>query len=346
MIIWILVGIVFIALIILIAYLRRAGGGDFPWLQFYAKGRESGFSMREISLLRKIAVENRLENPTSLYWSIKQLDRSIRGTIVRLRQENKLEQPEYAHFLSKLFDFRRRVELNLPKYKIGLKSSRKMVNHQRIRITVSGIGNYNSTVVENLRRYMAISYPEGPVLPKGFSWKGQKAQVYFWRADDAGYVFETRILEDFLERDFPILHISHSDELVRTQKRQSVRVEFSQPATLFVLQSVASANEAEETGKGLRCRLVDISSDGAAVLIGGRAKVGLIVKLQVRLGRYLIRMPGVVKGVNFNPKNNQSTLHIQALPLSVQQKNDILTFVYNLFDDQGINPPGKSVRKY
>jgi c-di-GMP-binding flagellar brake protein YcgR len=331
---WVLVLIVFIALVVAITILQKAGGGNFPWIQFYAKGRESGFNFSEVNLLRKVAVENRLENPTSLFWSIRQLDRSIRGTIVRLRGLGTLDNDDSAKFLSKLFDFRRRVELNLPKYKIGLKSSRKIVNHQRIRITLPGVGVYESSVVENLRRYMAVSYPEGPVLPPGFSWKGQKINIYFWRADDAGYVFESKVLEDFSEQEYPLLHIGHSDNLIRSQKRQSIRVEVNKPAALYALKSIAMANENEETGRGLKCRLVDISSDGAAVLIGGRAKVGLAVKLQFPIGTSLVRMCGTVRGVSFNPKKNQSTLHIQAVPLSPRQRNVVLSFVYNLFNER------------
>lgn len=343
---WILIVVIFIGLLVAIAYLRKAGGGNFPWIHFYAKGRESGFTFHEIGLLRKIAVENRLENPTSLFWSIKQLDRSIRGTIKKFRSEGKLEQESFAKFLSKLFDFRRRVELNLPKYKLGLKSSRKIVNHQRMKLTLEGVGSYSTSVVENLRRYLAVSYPEGPVLPPGFSWKGQKVTIYFWRADDAGYVFDTKVIEDFSDREYPILHVTHSENLVRSQKRQSVRVDLNVPAALYTLRSIGEANENEETGRGLKCRMVDVSSDGAALLIGGRAKVGLIVKIQFHLGNNAIRMCGTVRGVSFNQKKNQSILHVQAVPLSIRQKNIVLSFVYNLFNERSDGRKRESVSKY
>ena len=50
-----------------------------------------------------------------------------------------------------------------------------------------GLGPFTSVIVENLNRYLAVSYPQGPKLPEGFSWKNQKIGVYFWRAEDAGY---------------------------------------------------------------------------------------------------------------------------------------------------------------
>ena len=218
--------------------------------------------------------------------------------IIKFRSEGKESDDTSIRFISKLFDFRKKVELSLPKYTLGLKTSRKIVTHQRLKITLPGVGTYSSSVVENLRRYMAISYPQGPKLPPGSGWKGQRINVYFWRADDAGYVFESRVLDDFIEQKYPILHVAHSDNLIRSQKRRSVRVELRKPAYLHPLSSINNANEFEESGSGLRCRLIDVSEDGAAALVGGRAKVGLAVKLQFALTTSMIVMCGVVKGVH------------------------------------------------
>jgi len=331
---WIILGVIFILLMILIIVLRRMGGGNFPWAQFYAKGRESGFSMKEIHLLRKVAVENRLENPTSLFWSIKQLDRSIRGTIMKFRNEGTYSEEINVRFIGKLYDFRRRVELNLPKYKLGLKTSRKIATHQKIKLNLPGAGTYTASVVENLRKYLAISYPEGPVLPEGFDWKGQDINVGFWRGDDAGYVFDSTVLEDFSEKNYSILHISHSDNIVRSQKRSSVRIDVNRPAQLYLLKNVAETTEVEEKSSGLRCRLIDISEGGAALVIGGKAKVGISIKLQFTLDPYKIRMAGTVRGVSFNPKKNQSVLHLQAAPLHPIVRNQLLSYVYNIFGER------------
>ena len=331
---YLLAGIVAFFSIGAIYVLRRAGGGRFPWIHFYTKGKESGFNFKEINLLRNVAVEAQLENPTSLFWSIRQLDRSIKGVIIRLRSEGRESTETSVEFVSKLYDFRKKVEFSLPKYNLGLKTTRKISNHQGIKITLPGIGTYGSRIVENLRRYLAISYPEGPALPEDFSWRSRKISVYFWRMDDAGYVFETRIIDDFKEQDYPILHASHSDGLVRSQKRRSKRVEVSRPGRLYPLQSTAAVNNRLETGPGLRCRFTDISEDGAAILVGGRAKVGLVIKTQFSLNDEPIVMCGIVKGVTFNQKRNQSLLHMQALAVSTVTKNKILSYVYNLFQEQ------------
>jgi c-di-GMP-binding flagellar brake protein YcgR len=329
-------------LVVGIILIRRAGGGRFPWLQFYLRGRESGFAFREINLIRRVAVEARLEDPTALFWSVKQLDRAVKAFIIKYRSRGEEESPEYHLLLAKLFELRKKVEFDLPKYKLGVKSSRKLMKGQVLRITLPGAGPFASKLIENLVRYMAIEYPRGPRLPDGFSWKAQKIGVYFWRAEDAGYFFQTRVIDDYSDRKYPILHVAHADNLVRTQKRQDVRVETDLQAELFPLRSIAESNETPETGRGLRCRAVDLSEGGIAVLIGGKAKVGLPVKIQFALGDTAVVMSGVVKGLNYDQKKNRSLLHVQASQPSTTMANRILIYVFNLFGErESVVPPGR-----
>jgi hypothetical protein len=332
-----ILGGVVLLVVLAVLLLRRAGGGRFPWLQFYLKGKESGFTFREVNLLRKMAVENRIKNPTSLFWSVRLLDRSIKSIIMKYRSMNREETPEAIHFVSKLYDFRRRVEFSQPRYTLGLKGTRDISNRQRFRILLPNLGPFSAIMVDNLRRYMAISYPQGPNLPQGFSWKSQQIGVNFWREEDAGYYFQTKVLEDFFDRKYPILHVAHTDNLVRTQKRRSVRVDANEPAHLYPLRSIEEATSDWEGRGGLRCRLVDVSEDGAALLIGGKAKVGLPVKFQFHLGDSPVIMNGVVRGATFNEKKNRSVLHIQARPGTLKMKNDIRSYVYNTFGERPQN---------
>jgi c-di-GMP-binding flagellar brake protein YcgR len=326
-----------IVLLLLIAgfiLLQRSGGVGFPWVEFYVKGKEAGFGFSEINLLRKVAVQTKLKNPTSLFWSERTLDRCIRGVIVRQRSKNLVTSPESVNFLSKLFEFRKRVEFNNPKYTRGISTSRNMVAGQYLKIVLPGAGVYNAKVVENLRKYLAISYPEGNPLPPGFSWRGQKVKIYFWRQEDAGYFFETAILGDYTDKQYPILHIKHSDSLIRAQKRKSIRVGLNQNGFLYRLRSINEANETVQQGGGYRCKIVDISEDGAGIMVGGRAKAGMPVKIQTVLNDQDIVLSGVVKDVTFKEMKNVSILHIEASPPSAAMKNRILSYVYGIFRDE------------
>ena len=315
-------------------YLRIAGHGSFPWLQFYTKGKESGFSFREVGLLRKIAIETDLESPTALFWSIKQLNRSIKELIIKLRANDLIEDDDSNHLLAKLYDLRKRVEFDLPRYRLGLKSSKDIMPRQRVRITLPGAGPFSSMVIENRPRYLALSRPQGQGLPETFSWKGQQIGLHFWRADDAGYFARAKVINDFIDQKYPIIHVSHTDDIIRNQQRKSIRVKTNLPATIYPLKSIQEANELEESAKGLRCRLMDISEDGACLMVGGRTKAGLPIKVQFDLADRVVVMSGLVKGVSFDQKKNLSLLHMQAVPPGTRTRNYILTYVYNIFGEQ------------
>jgi c-di-GMP-binding flagellar brake protein YcgR len=251
---------------------------------------------------------------------------------VGFRAEGSEESPQNQEFLSKLFDFRRRVEFDQPKYRLGLSSTRGIAPGQTFKIVLEGGGVYIAKLIENNKRHLAITYPRGNSLPPGFSWRDQPIKLYFWRQEDAGYFFESKVIGDYLDRQVPILHIAHSDELIRTQKRRSVRRDAGVGARLFPLRSIDQANERVNVAGGYRCKLMDISEDGAAVAIGGRAKAGLPVKIQTELNNEKVVMSGTIKSVNYKQKNNASVLHIEAEAPSVPMRVKILTYVYRLFE--------------
>ena len=323
----------FVLVIVAYVVVMRAGGFRFPYMHFYVRGKESGFSFKEINLLRRVAIQNRLKNPTSLFWSVKTLDRCIRSAIVGFRASGQENNPKNLEFLNKLFDFRRRVEFDQPKYRLGLTSTRGIAPGQTFKFALEGGGIYIAKLIENNRRHLAVTYPRGNSTPPGFSWRNEDLRVYFWRAEDAGYYFETKVVGDYIDRKVPILHISHAENLVRAQKRGSVRREANTNASLYPLKTIDQANEGVETRGGYRCKLLDISEDGAAVVIGGRAKAGLPVKIQSELGGDVVVLSGIVKSVNFKQKTRASILHIQARTPTVPMRVKILTFVYGLFDE-------------
>jgi len=334
---WIILLLLAAIVVAIFIYLRIAGHGSFPWIQFYTKGKESGFSFREVGLLRKIAIETQIENPTALFWSIKQLNRSIKEMIIKLRSQEIIDDEESNRLLSKLYELRKRVEFDLPRYRLGLKSSRDITPRQRLRVTLPGAGPFAAMVIENRTKYIALSRPQGPGLPEGFIWKGQQIGLHFWRAEDAGYFMRTKVINDFINQKYSIIHVSHTDDITRSQQRRSIRVKTNQSAIVYPLKSIQDADELEETAQGLRCRLLDLSEDGVCLMVGGRTNAGLPIKIQFELSGRMVVMCGLVKGVSYDQKKNVSQLHVQAVPPSPRTRNYILTYVYNIFGEQEPN---------
>ncbi len=325
----VLLVVVVILLLVTLTLLLR-GDRRFSPLEYFARGKEVGFAISEARAILTMSRLAGIPDPTAALWSIRELDACIKAFGKKFRAEGKERDRATLGFMEKLYEFRKRLEFEQPKYRSGIASSRFIRANQRIRVLVEGVGVYSSTVIDSNERYLVVSYPVGGRIPPGFQWKGSRVSVYFWRQEDAGYVFDTYVLEDLRIRDIPVLQLGHSESLMRTQKRKSLRVRSRMPAYLYLLKRLEGAYEKPERVPGLKCVVQDVSEDGTSILIGGKAKVGLLVKAQFFIGDDQIVISGTVRGAEYDAQKNQSLLHVEIMLPSPRMRNMIRSHVYNV----------------
>jgi c-di-GMP-binding flagellar brake protein YcgR len=326
-----LIFIIVIAGLLILFFSQSKKEKKASWIQFFAKGKDAGFSLKEIQLLRRLAVVSNLEDPTSLFWSQNQLDHCIRSMVRNIRFTG--SDPATQDFLSKLYDYRKKIEMEKPRIKNGISSSRQISESQKLRVLVSGTGIFNSQVIKNTSQYMTIARPVNPNIPVSFSWTGLNLSVYFWRLDDAGYVFDTMVTDEVYSKGMSSLKIDHSDSLFRTQKRKSLRIKTHKPAFLYLLAAEDAPDKAE-AAPGLKCYVEDLSDTGCAITIGGKATVGLRVKVQFSLDNTPIVMSGTVRSVEYKAETNRSLLHIEADPLSREMRNHVMGEVFGMLPEE------------
>jgi len=328
----VLVIIVFVAIVVILL-LSVKDKKKSGWIQFYAKGKDSGFSFKEIELLHKLAVKTKLENPASLFTSQNQLDTCIRSYVRTIRLSGGENDKSNQDFLSKLYDYRKKIEMEKPKIKHGISNSRQMSEGQNLRVLLEGTGVFKSQVVKTTNQSMSVSRPSGGKLSGTFSWQGQKLSVYFWREEDAGYVFDTEVLDEVFSKGIASLKIAHSDSLFRTQKRKSIRLKMHKAAYLYPVTNDEDINKIE-TNAGLKCFLKDLSDSGCAITIGGKAAAGLRVKVQFPLNNIPICMSGTVRSLEYKEDLNRSVLHVEADPLPIEIRNLILGEVFGMLPEE------------
>ena len=315
---------------LLISRSRKDKSGN--WVQFFAKGKDAGFAFKEIELLRRLAIQCNIDDPCALFWSQNQLDICIRSLVRGIRMSGESEEQGTQNFLSKLYDYRKKIEMNKPRIKNGISNSRQMSEGQMLRILVTGTGVFKSQVVKNTSQYMTISRPVNTKVSSTMSWDGMKISVYFWREDDAGYVFDSDVVDEVYSKGVSSLKIAHSDALFRTQKRKSVRIKMHKAAFLYLAKD-GEAPHKIEMDPGLKCFLEDLSDSGCAVTVGGKADSGLRVKIQFALDNTAICMTGTVRSVSFREETNRSILHIESDPLPLEIRNQILGEVFGMLPE-------------
>jgi c-di-GMP-binding flagellar brake protein YcgR len=305
------------------------GKGKGNWVQFYAKGKEAGFSFKEIEVLRQLAMQCQLEYPNSLFGSLTQLDKCIRSLVQSAKTSG--ESGNQA-FLSRLYDYRQKVEINKTPPENSISDSRQIKEGQVLRVLVGGKGVFKSQVIKNTNQFLTIARPTNSKNASPVSWTREKISLYFWREDDAGYVFDSEVLDEVFSLGVPSIKITHGDSLFRTQKRKSIRVKMQKAAYLYLVSSGEPSHKTA-ANPGLKCLLEDISDTGCAVTVGGRADAGLRVKVQFALNNAALCMSGTIRSIRYNEAIDRSMLHIEAEPLPTEIRNRVLGEVF------GMQPP-------
>lgn len=303
-------------------------------IKFFTTGFDSGFKLSEILMLWKLAKTSQLSEPCALYWSLPALEKGI-STIITNAKDNGMEHSKKTQdFLARLYSYRTKLELS-PKNKKGLSSTKYIDVGQKIRVILKGRGVFSSEVINNSKD-LIISLPlqNNQITISGVDWVGMMMSVYLWRKDDAAYVFDTYVRENSMFNGKSVLCLSHTDNLLRTQKRRSVRCECHIYAQMYIIKSETADLKSMETQPGLKCLLEDISEDGALIRIGGKGVSNLQIKLQFTIGESFIVMSGFVRGVEFDQEKNQSKLHFECTCIDTPMKNAILSYVYNVIPEE------------
>jgi c-di-GMP-binding flagellar brake protein YcgR len=322
MIVYILLGILPVLGILVLVLSRPPKKPDGPasWSQFRAQGKAAGFSFSELVRLKAVVERSGKANPLSLFQSAELMDYCIRS--LAKTQDG---SPAPQDFMAKLYECRKKIGTGGAQQ--GITSTREIEVGQNLRVVADSV-IYRSQVVKNADQYILASKPVNPELRSAPVWLGRKISIYFWKEEDAGYVFDCQVLDEVLFKGSATIKIGHSSNLFRTQKRRSLRVKTHKSSYLYILNDFTASNTLENK-PGLKCFVEDISDTGCSVTVGGRAGKGLRVKLQFELNKKPFIMIGTVRSAEYDGETKRSLLHIEADPLSQEAKNAIFAEMFD-----------------
>ncbi|MFW6139520.1 MAG: flagellar brake protein [Spirochaetota bacterium] len=329
----------FVLFIIIVAIIIRYRGekGGFPWFEFYSRGRKEGFSFKEIGFLRRIAVQNRLSRPQSIFWSTRQMDRCLRPAIQNINADEETALEQKQALINKLLRLRKKAEFNLPKYHKRIRETTALLPRQKLVIKDSTYGTFLSWVVEVHRKYLVVSYPTGHKGSQSLNWKGRKIGIYFWRQDDAGYFFDTRVLEQITQEEYPLLYLAHSTNLKRAQKRKSVRVETNLYTKFYpvISSNIQGVNKLFISKKSRSGKIIDLSETGCCMIAGKMLNNNDRVKLDFFLtDEKRIVALGVIVNISRTKDERVKKYHIMFAKIGTSSRNNILLYVYNIFGER------------
>ena len=96
------------------------------------------------------------------------------------------------------------------------------------------------------------------------------------------------------------------------------------------MRSQVQFNDVYEKKGGIKCVVKDISEDGAMIYVKGKAENGVNIKLQFKIQEKQVVMCGYIVRFIYDEKANTSKIHFNCTKITEQNRNNILSFVYDI----------------
>lgn len=324
--------LVFIICILLVVgfFSTKLGARIIDYFSFFVEGQKYNFSVGELRLLWQVGNQAQLKHKTRLFWSVFAIQDAISVLTQNISVTADLKERERLNaLLSKLYDFRTKIELETVQKKRGLETTDQIKIGQICVLVFTNFGQFYATVIENNKNKILLRCVGE--LPKAFNfqYKGDLS-VYLWRKGDAGYIFKTQVVKIQQTNAGTVFTVTPSNDIIRTQKRRSVRAKANFNALLYPQHPDTPANTIPEVINGVKCVVRDISEDGALILAKGKCVKGMRAKLQFELGGTEIVMFVKVIRFLYSEPQNLSKIHVHCEKITMEARNAILSYVYEI----------------
>ncbi|UTC63718.1 PilZ domain-containing protein [Treponema sp. OMZ 788] len=325
-----------IVFLLLMAFSFTLPGRKFlDSIRFFTEGKDRGFLFSNLLLLWRTANYVGLEDKSRLFWSVAALDECIR--FIARQVENKLDadvSQKMQILLNKLYDYRTKIELEEVQKKRRLESTHEIYIGQICILFVPRETTVYGKLMANTKDELVFAlFDASAERAEKVNWQNKAIKVYFWKQNDAGYVFTSESVKAKKIDDRIEISVKHSKKMLRTQKRKSVRASCDIEGLMFPLRAGDPYNADYETQGGVKSNVKDISEDGAMFFVRGKAAKGIRMKLQFKLKNTEIVMCGKIVRFVYDQPSNKSRIHFQCEFLDQRMKNAILSYIYNIAVD-------------
>lgn len=294
---------------------------------FYGVGNDIGLNSEEIKKLFNLVFDYDLKYPMTCFTSAKALDDVLKKGLTAIDKNKSLTEEEKNYNNSLILEIKAKIEANTRK-NTGIRSTHFMAENQKIIIFSRGKGYIYANVIRIVNEYLIIELISKKINKRIFS-KHEYLKIYFWRERDAGYIFESAIIN--LGENVRVYSIRHSDKLIRSQKRKYRRIPVNIVGELYPVYSKLENNKKIYTigdKKARHCNLLDLSAGGLKLKTNEIEEKDKIVKIDFNLNRYNLATIGKV--IRFHQhEDGTKDITLQFLKINLKNKNIINRYVYN-----------------
>jgi c-di-GMP-binding flagellar brake protein YcgR len=337
-----------IAVVVVVALLfigaiasRRARARSPAEIQQYSSGvfrrtgKAMGLGTPHIDLLENLVRVCKVKQPFLLFSSAGLLDDTLKKGLFSLDSNREMSDEERENRRAVIFQIKQIIERNARKGAM-MRSTTFLRPGQLLSITPENGGQFASKVISNMKDFLTVSAPAVPAGPDTRWMRGTRLSVYFWRDNDAGYSFASKVLGYDTIKGVSSVLIQHSKTLRKEQRRRSRRRELMRPCFYYPIKIT-------ETGQGRKAErkavveqnmrtlgtVVDLSGGGCAVQTLNPFDKGKLVMIEFDIDKKApIRAFGKVMHIH-RQKGRGGVMHVMFTRVTRRYLNRISEFVYD-----------------
>jgi c-di-GMP-binding flagellar brake protein YcgR len=302
---------------------------------FRRTAKAMGLPAPHVDLLDNLVRVCKVKQPFLLFSSAGLLDDTLKKGLYSLDNARELSEDERENRKAVIFQIKQIIERNARKGAM-LRSTTFLRPGQFLSITPANGNQFSSKVISNMKDFLTISAPVMPAGPDTRWMRGTPLAVYFWRDNDAGYSFASKVLGYDTIKGVSSVLIQHSKTLRKEQRRRNRRRELLRPCFYYPIKIT-------ETGQGRKTErkavveismrtlgtVVDLSGGGCAVQTLNPIDKGKLVMVEFDIDKKApIRAYGKVMHIH-RQKGRGGVMHVMFTRVTRRYLNRISEFVYD-----------------
>jgi len=314
----------------------------YPRFMFDRIGRDMGLGRNHIQYLSQCAKSLKVKYPILLFTNQRLLDAVLKRAIASVEKKVRLSDSERVDQLNLIYEIKQVIELN-SKHSIGIKSTFLIRPGQSVILTAANGDRFHSKIITNHTDSLTLSYPLIQVEKESQFKKGNKIKIFFWRENDSGYSFLSKIIDFNKAHTLPFLSIQHSRTLKREQHRKYSRKPLKKSCIIYPMETTGEQSRNSQTKVTFDLNLhhtgvvSDISVGGCSIATSHAYKKGTYLKVEFDIESVPIK--AYVKVQSILRRGNPGAgllIHAQFVRLSNKSRNRIYSYIYNFIKDEPI----------
>jgi c-di-GMP-binding flagellar brake protein YcgR len=296
--------------------------------------KQFGLSKTEIKILSHLAKINNVREPYLLFSNAHLLDEVLKNSIYKLNQNYDILPDEKEKKLNTFFQIKQKLDIKL-KRGLGIKSTNLIRSGQPLLVIFYDGSKIGSKVLRNFKSYLVCSIPIDVAQNRGKWQRGARVKVLFWRQNDSGYSFMSKIIDFGKVEETPAMYLQHASGLKRNQQRKTKRKSLNRKCFYYPIEVLTFGEGHKAQRKTIiqynmrrMGTVIDICAGGCSVACTHSMDPGKYLKMEFKINLDEEHTAfGRIRRVT--EQNNFITMHIVFTKISSHLRNQIYSHVYN-----------------